>query len=71
METSAIAEYLQNKEVAGKLSWLVTLILNVYRSWGFISIKDGQLWLGKNCPQQLYKLNTQQLTSLQYHFVPL
>ena len=44
---------IKNKEVAGKLSLLVTLILNVYRSWGFISIKDGQSWLGKNWEKML------------------
>ena len=35
-------------EVAEKFDLLVTLILNIYRSLGFISIKDGQSWLGKN-----------------------
>jgi predicted transposase YbfD/YdcC len=35
-------------EVAEKFSLFVTLILNIYRSLGFISIKDGQSWLGKN-----------------------
>ncbi|MFM6082955.1 MAG: hypothetical protein ACKPCI_31315, partial [Dolichospermum sp.] len=44
---------IKNKEVAGKFSLLVTLILNVYRSWGFISIKDGQSWLGKNWKKML------------------
>jgi hypothetical protein len=34
--------------VAGKFSLLVTLILNIYRSLGFISIKEGQLWLRNN-----------------------
>lgn len=38
---------IKNKEVAGKLSLLVTLVLNIYRSCGFISIKDGMSWLGK------------------------
>ena len=44
---------IKNKEVAGKFSLLVTLILNVYRSCGFISIKDGQSWLGKNWEKML------------------
>jgi hypothetical protein len=34
--------------VAEKFSLLVTLILNIYRSLGFISIKEGQSWLGNN-----------------------
>jgi predicted transposase YbfD/YdcC len=44
---------IKNKEVAGKFSLLITLILNVYRSWGFISIKEGQSWLGKNWEKML------------------
>jgi predicted transposase YbfD/YdcC len=39
---------IKRREVAAKLSLFVTLILNVYRSLGFISIKEGQYWLGKN-----------------------
>jgi predicted transposase YbfD/YdcC len=39
---------IRGKEVAGKLSLLVTIILNLYRSLGFDSIKKGQLWLGYN-----------------------
>jgi hypothetical protein len=39
---------IREKDVAGKLSLLVTVILNVYRSLGFFSIKEGQLWLGDN-----------------------
>ena len=35
-------------DVAEKFSLLVTLILNIYRSLGFVSIKDGQSWLGNN-----------------------
>jgi hypothetical protein len=35
-------------DVAGKFSLLVTLILNIYRSLGFSSIKEGQSWLGNN-----------------------
>jgi hypothetical protein len=35
-------------DVAGKFSLLVTLILNIYRSLGFVSIKEGQSWLGNN-----------------------
>jgi predicted transposase YbfD/YdcC len=40
-------------EVAEKFSLLVTVVLNIYRSLGFISIKDGQSWLGKNWPKIL------------------
>ncbi|MFM6464359.1 MAG: ISAs1 family transposase [Planktothrix sp.] len=35
-------------DIAGKFSLLVTLILNIYRSLGFSSIKEGQSWLGNN-----------------------
>jgi predicted transposase YbfD/YdcC len=35
-------------EVAPKFSLLVTVALNIYRNWGFVSIKNGQSWLGKN-----------------------
>jgi hypothetical protein len=35
-------------KVAGKFSLLVTLILNIYRSLGFISIKQEQSWLRNN-----------------------
>ena len=44
---------IKNKEVAGKLSLLVTLVLNIYRSCGFISIKDGMSWLGKKWEKML------------------
>ena len=39
---------IKEKEVAGKLSLLVTVILDLYTSLGFLSIKKGQLWLGDN-----------------------
>lgn len=39
---------IKGNNVAAKFSLLVTLILNLYRSLGFISIKEGQSWLGKN-----------------------
>lgn len=35
-------------EVAKKLSLLVTLTLNIHRSLGFLSITEGQSWLGNN-----------------------
>jgi predicted transposase YbfD/YdcC len=35
-------------EVAKKLSLLVTLTMNIHRSLGFLSITEGQSWLGKN-----------------------
>jgi predicted transposase YbfD/YdcC len=35
-------------EVAEKFSLFVTIVLNIYRSLGFISIKEGQSWLGRN-----------------------
>jgi predicted transposase YbfD/YdcC len=35
-------------DVAEKFSLLVTLVLNIYRSLGFVSIKEGQSWLGKD-----------------------
>jgi len=34
--------------VADKFSLLITLSMNIYRSLGFISIKEGQSWLGRN-----------------------
>lgn len=39
---------LKSRDVASKFSLFVTLTLNVYRSLGFVSIKEGQDWLGKN-----------------------
>ena len=39
---------IKDTNVAEKFSLFVTLILNVYRSLGFISIKKGQYYLGNN-----------------------
>jgi predicted transposase YbfD/YdcC len=39
---------IKDKNVAGKFSLLITLCMNIYRSLGFISIKEGQSWLGRN-----------------------
>lgn len=34
--------------VAEKFSLLTSLVMNLYRSYGFVSISQGQAWLGKN-----------------------
>ncbi|NES87157.1 MAG: ISAs1 family transposase [Moorea sp. SIO2B7] len=36
------------KAIAANFSLLVTLVMNLYRSLGFISITEGQDWLGNN-----------------------
>ncbi|NES85865.1 MAG: hypothetical protein F6K10_42445, partial [Moorea sp. SIO2B7] len=36
------------KQAAANFSLLVTLVMNLYRSLGFISITEGQDWLGNN-----------------------
>jgi predicted transposase YbfD/YdcC len=39
---------IKGMEVAGKLSLLITLTMNIYRSLGFLSITEGKSWLRKN-----------------------
>lgn len=39
--------------VAEKISLLTTLVINLYRSYGFISISQGQEWLGKHWQKML------------------
>lgn len=39
--------------VAGKFSLLITLIMNLYRTCGFVSISQGQAWLGKHWQKML------------------
>jgi predicted transposase YbfD/YdcC len=45
---------IRNITVAKKLSLFTTLIINVYRSLGFISVTEGQDWLEKNWTKILF-----------------
>jgi predicted transposase YbfD/YdcC len=45
---------IRNITVAEKLSLFTTLIINVYRSLGFISVTEGQDWLEKNWAKILF-----------------
>ena len=40
-------------QAARNLSLLYTIIMNVYRSFGFYSIKQGIYWLGNNWDKNL------------------
>ncbi|MGK7925684.1 MAG: ISAs1 family transposase [Spirulina sp.] len=44
---------IRNCQVAAKFSLLITLIMNLYRSCGFVSISQGQAWLGKDWQKML------------------
>ncbi|MEQ9622829.1 hypothetical protein [Coleofasciculus chthonoplastes] len=39
--------------VAEKFSLLITLIMNLYRTCGFLSISQGQAWLGNHWQKML------------------